>query len=112
MRRFIHILLFTTGLFLTFHEVIIAQNDILKNQAEFGDFMDRSGNEYRTASGKPGPKYWQNEADYEIEVQLDTTAHILSGKVTIEYLNNSPESLESDQPVLHVPQTSASQIRR
>lgn len=94
MKRILHFLLLTASLFLISHESIMAQNDVLQNQATFGDFMDRSGNEYRTASGKPGPKYWQNEADYEIEVQLDTTSHTLSGKVTITYLNNSPESLE------------------
>ncbi|MBY5957794.1 M1 family metallopeptidase [Membranicola marinus] len=94
MKRLLHFLLLTASLFLISHESIMAQNDVLQNQATFGDFMDRSGNEYRTASGKPGPKYWQNEADYEIEVQLDTTSHTLSGKVTITYLNNSPESLE------------------
>lgn len=71
-----------------------AQNNILDNQAVFGDFMDRTGNEYRTASGKPGPKYWQNYANYHIEVQLDTINHSLSGHVSIEYLNNSPEDLE------------------
>lgn len=94
MKRILHFLLLTVSLFLTSHEFIMAQNDILQNQATFGDFMNRSGNEYRTASGKPGPKYWQNEADYVIEVQLDTATHTLSGKVTIDYLNNSPESLE------------------
>jgi len=94
MRRYIQVLLVIAGLFLTLQDVIIAQNDILKNQAIFGDFMDRTSNEYRTASGKPGPKYWQNKANYQIEVQLDTTAHTLSGHITIEYLNNSPENLE------------------
>lgn len=94
MKRLLHFLLLTASLILTSHESIMAQNDVLQNQATFGDFMNRTGNEYRTASGKPGPKYWQNEADYEIEVQLDTTSHTLSGKVTITYLNNSPESLE------------------
>lgn len=94
MRRYIQVLLVIAGLFLTLQDVIIAQNDILKNQTIFGDFMDRTSNEYRTASGKPGPKYWQNKANYQIEVQLDTTAHTLSGHITIEYLNNSPENLE------------------
>lgn len=71
-----------------------AQNDILKNQEIFGEFMDRKGNEYRTASGKPGPKYWQNEAHYQLDAELDPTTHTITGHVTIEYINNSPEELE------------------
>jgi hypothetical protein len=52
------------------------------------------GNEYRTASGKPGPKYWQNRADYKINATLDTTASLLKGEVEIIYTNNSPDELE------------------
>ena len=64
------------------------------NQKDFSEFMDRKGNSYRTASGKPGEAYWQNAADYQIEVSLDEASHTLSGKVTITYTNNSPESLD------------------
>jgi hypothetical protein len=64
------------------------------NQKDFSEFMDRSGNSYRTASGKPGEAYWQNAADYQIEVTLDESNHTLSGKVTITYTNNSPEKLD------------------
>ena len=31
-----------------------------------------SANVYRTGSGAPGPKYWQNRADYRLEATLDT----------------------------------------
>ncbi|HET8838222.1 MAG TPA: M1 family metallopeptidase [Flavobacteriaceae bacterium] len=64
------------------------------NQAFFKDFLHRRGNAYRTASGKPGPEYWQNYADYEIEATLNDEDHTLSGKVTITYTNNSPETLD------------------
>lgn len=74
--------------------VSFAQNIGSENQEIFGEFIDRSGNEYRSASGKPGPKYWQNYADYEIEVSLDTNKNMVSGTVVIDYLNNSPEELE------------------
>lgn len=63
------------------------------NQDIFEDFMDRSSTIYRSASGQPGPKYWQNEAHYKIKVALDTTTHSISGNVSIEYINNSPEGL-------------------
>jgi hypothetical protein len=49
--------------------------------------------EYRSNAGKPGSKYWQNKADYEITVKLDTATHRIEGKVTIQYTNNSPDKL-------------------
>ena len=51
-------------------------------------------NRYRAADGRPGPSYWQNEADYEIDVRLDTSRNRLSGTQTITYTNNSPQALE------------------
>src|SRR5215213_10910305 len=50
-------------------------------------------NEQRTASGAPGNKYWQNRADYVIDVSLDETTNRINGKETITYHNNSPDSL-------------------
>jgi hypothetical protein len=56
------------------------------------DFPDP--NEYRAADGRPGDQYWQNEADYTIDVTLDTAAHRLSGEQTITYTNNAPRALD------------------
>ena len=50
-------------------------------------------NEYRTASGAPGPAYWQQQADYKIAVSLDDIQHTISGTETITYTNNSPDPL-------------------
>ena len=50
-------------------------------------------NEYRTASGAPGPKYWQQRADYDITCELDEANRRLFGKETITYFNNSPDVL-------------------
>ncbi len=50
-------------------------------------------NEYRTASGAPGPKYWQQRADYTIKCELDETRMRLTGSETITYFNNSPDLL-------------------
>src|SRR5215204_5029081 len=47
-------------------------------------------NEYRTASGAPGPKYWQQRADYDIKCELDEKNLKLTGSETITYFNNSP----------------------
>ncbi len=50
-------------------------------------------NEYRTASGAPGPKYWQQRADYDIKCDLDESNLKLTGSETITYFNNSPDQL-------------------
>jgi hypothetical protein len=47
----------------------------------------------RTASGRPGPKYWQQRANYVIAASLDTARHLLRGRETIHYVNNSPDAL-------------------
>ncbi|UAB85830.1 M1 family metallopeptidase [Zunongwangia sp. SCSIO 43204] len=70
-----------------------AQEVVGSNQQDFDEFMNRIGNRYRSASGVPGPDYWQNEADYEIKATLDDEAHTLTGKVTLSYTNNSPDEL-------------------
>jgi hypothetical protein len=48
---------------------------------------------FRAASGAPGPDYWQQRADYAIDVSLDTTSRSLAGRVSIKYTNNSPDTL-------------------
>ena len=50
-------------------------------------------NEYRTASGAPGPKYWQQRCDYDIKAELDEANLKLNGSETITYFNNSPNQL-------------------
>jgi len=57
-------------------------------------FYPQTGNDYRSASGEPGPKYWQNRADYKIACTLDTLNHSLEGTVEITYTNNSPDKLQ------------------
>lgn len=49
--------------------------------------------EVRGANGLPGPKYWQNRADYRIRATLDPDAKTLKGTVEIAYANNSPDTL-------------------
>ncbi len=50
-------------------------------------------NEQRTASGAPGNKYWQNRADYSIDVELDDANQRITGKETVTYKNASPDTL-------------------
>jgi len=48
---------------------------------------------YRTASGAPGHAYYQQKADYVIDVVLDDKKQKIEGKETITYKNNSPDKL-------------------
>ena len=52
-----------------------------------------SPNEYRTASGAPGPAYWQQRCDYNITCSLDESSRKLTGKETLTYFNQSPDEL-------------------
>ncbi|HTF19687.1 MAG TPA: M1 family metallopeptidase [Chryseolinea sp.] len=70
-------------------------------------------NEYRTGSGAPGVKYWQQKADYTIDIELNDQNQSISGKETITYHNNSPDVLkylwlQLDQNVLASDNTLAS----
>jgi len=51
-------------------------------------------NAYRIASGAPGHEYWQQKADYVINIVLDDEKQTLSGTETITYFNNSPDRLD------------------
>lgn len=51
-------------------------------------------NHYRTGSGAPGPAYWQQRADYQIQVTLNDQNQRITGKETITYYNNSPDNLK------------------
>ncbi|RMF15953.1 MAG: aminopeptidase, partial [Alphaproteobacteria bacterium] len=50
-------------------------------------------NRYRSASGAPGPDYWQQKVDYRIAVRLDEQAKRIRGDETVTYHNNSPDTL-------------------
>jgi hypothetical protein len=50
-------------------------------------------NSYRSASGAPGPAYWQQKADYVINADLNEITNVLTGSESITYYNNSPDPL-------------------
>jgi len=56
-------------------------------------FYPEKGNQFRSAAGAPGAKYWQNRADYKLNVTLDTAKHSVTGTTLITYTNNSPDPL-------------------
>lgn len=51
-------------------------------------------NMFRTASGAPGPNYYQQQADYKMDIELDDKTQKLYGEETITYTNKSPDVLE------------------
>ena len=61
--------------------------------------MGQPVNQYRSASGLPGPAYWTNRADYEIHASLDEHGDghgpVLTGSEIVTYTNNSPDSLDA-----------------
>jgi len=78
-----------------FISIAVQSQDVTpNNQSKFDDVMYRRGNGYRSASGVPGPHYWQNRADYKIEAELDEPNNMIKGKLTMTYINNSPDALE------------------
>jgi len=50
-------------------------------------------NSYRSGSGAPGPKYWQQRADYVLQSEVDDEKQVLTGSGIITYYNNAPEPL-------------------
>lgn len=48
----------------------------------------------RTENGIPGKNYWQNRADYNMQISFDPVTQELKGTEIISYLNNSPDSLK------------------
>ena len=68
--------------------------------AQWGQKFEQLGtslptpNTYRTASGAPGKDYWQQRADYKIELTLDDVKQQIDGTEVITYFNQSPDPLE------------------
>ncbi|MFN0081740.1 MAG: M1 family metallopeptidase [Ferruginibacter sp.] len=94
MKKILFLLLMVTGLVTSYSQ------DIKNNPgSNHGNRFEQLGtilptpNEYRTASGAPGPKYWQQRCDYDITCELDEPNRKITGKETLTYYNNSPDNL-------------------
>ncbi len=66
-----------------------------RNVDKFSQMYDllATPNMYRTASGAPGPEYYQQQADYKMDIELDDKNTKVYGTETITYHNNAKESL-------------------
>ncbi|HEK21534.1 M1 family metallopeptidase [Mucilaginibacter sp.] len=57
-------------------------------------FYTKNGSEFRAADGQPGPKYWQNRADYQLNARLNDQTNEVTGSEVLNYTNNSPQKLD------------------
>src|SRR6186713_3013273 len=86
-------------LFFVLAGLAFSQNIQNNPQSNHGNKFEQLGtilptpNEYRTASGAPGARYWQQRADYEIDATLDEKNLTIIGTETVTYHNNAPETL-------------------
>ena len=95
MKRFIAVI----ALLLCFGVAGWSQNIQNNPSSNHGNKFEQMGsifptpNEYRTASGAPGPKYWQQRCDYDIKCELDEKNLKLTGSETVTDFNNSPNEV-------------------
>lgn len=73
--------------------VLFAQSKYDHREAFHPFFYPYPGTEMRSASGEPGPKYWQNKANYSIQAAINPDDHSIKGTVAVHYINNSPDQL-------------------
>ena len=93
MIRHIRFLLISLLLFISASNFAQTNSNYDQHEAFYPLFYPAYGDEIRSADGTPGPKYWQNRADYTIDASLDDSMQSLTGSVLIKYTNNSPQSL-------------------
>ena len=79
--------------FLLLFSFVFSQENL--NNSKFKQLHEElpTPNVYRTASGAPGHEYYQQKADYEINVELDEINNVIKGDEIITYTNNSPDLL-------------------
>lgn len=81
------------ALFICTTTTIFAQSKYDHREAFHPFFYPYPGNDVRSASGEPGPKYWQNKADYFINTTINPNDHSVAGSIVITYTNNSNDAL-------------------
>jgi len=83
----------TLCLFIITSSSATAKNAIDDDKFRQLDEILPTPNTYRTASGAPGHEYWQQEVDYKINIKLNDDNQKLTGSETLNYKNNSPDTL-------------------
>jgi hypothetical protein len=85
---------YTFGIMFFMFSVANAQIIPENNQFRQLSTLLPDANVYRTASGAPGFKYWQQKADYKIKLELNDDNQSITGEETITYYNQSPDNLD------------------
>lgn len=80
--------------FVLFINLAFSQAPVWQGKFEQLDQTLPTPNEYRSGSGAPGPRYWQQKADYSISVELSDDNQTITGSEIITYHNNSPDVLK------------------
>ncbi|HEU5148777.1 MAG TPA: M1 family metallopeptidase [Chryseosolibacter sp.] len=93
MRSLVKKLLALVFLFLLTMSAFAQQRSSWQGKFEQLDNLLPTPNAYRTGSGAPGSAYWQQRADYVIDVEVNDKTQELTGHETITYHNQSPEPL-------------------
>jgi len=84
------VVVFSVGFTLQSH----AQQSVYDPHEAFDPlFNQQPGTRYRSADGQPGPEYWVNRTNYQIEARLDTLNKTITAEEIITYTNNSPNVL-------------------
>ena len=80
--------------FIILYFTLLSLNLFAQNKfAQLGEELP-TPNEYRNAAGAPGHNYYQQKADYKINVSLNDADQTIHGEEVITYTNNSPDALE------------------
>ncbi|WP_412560065.1 MULTISPECIES: M1 family metallopeptidase [Winogradskyella] len=93
---FLCALLFTSASTYAQNEIKPERQPGHTNQNKFKQLYDEfaTPNMFRTGSGAPGPAYYQQQADYKMDIEIDDVNARLYGDETITYTNNSPDELK------------------
>lgn len=87
-------LLFATALLAQGRDEFARRPEVRRDVTIFAPLELPTPTRLRTASGAPGPDYWQQQVDYRIDVQLDPEARTVTGREHVTYHNRSPEALD------------------
>ena len=95
--------------------LLLALQQSVADSSPFRQLALPSPTPVRGATGGPGPRYWQQRADYTLEATLDTATNMLRGRGRIYYVNRSPETLnyvwlQLDQNIFAPPPNSISRV--
>ena len=95
MKKFTSVLIFSISFIIIFQNLLAQDStSVYDHNKVFGpSFFTNNGNEFRSANGAPGPKYWQNSVNYVIHAALDEKDTTLKGNISMHYTNNSPDTL-------------------